>query len=165
MIADGTNCANEDCKHGEGYHTGDWPRVCKIHDCKCLNFTPDSFLPPSFFKYLNELPQGKKKVRYLLDNIQYLRNENNEFFVLDYLIFTVGMQDRIILNILRALRSRIRYLQSRKIHVPDWESIRRAKQLLVAENPEKYGPFDPKVIAEKELKQSAIEEFLTEVAA
>lgn len=159
-MTESVNCLG--CRHGEDYHAGDAPRVCKILNCPCDNFQPDSFLPPNFFKYLNELPKTQQKISYLLEHMPYLRNESNELFVIDYLIFTVGMQDRIILNILRTLRSRIRYLYTQRIKVTDWESIRRAKQLLVASNPDKYGPLDPKVVSEKELKQFAIEEFLTQ---
>lgn len=149
------------CGDPESRHAKTEPRVCNSLACGCWQFQERWITPTNYSKYLNQIPATKDKIAYLLENIQPLRNEDNQFFVLDYMIFTVGTQDKIILSLLKSLRSRIKYLtRQKKLFIEDWETVRRAKQYLVEHEPDKYAPYDPKATKEKELKQTAFEEFL-----
>jgi hypothetical protein len=156
------------CGEPENKHAKSEPRVCNSLASGCWGFQPKLDFPYDYEKYLNEIPETKEKIRWLLENIAPLRNEANQLFDIDYLIFTIGSKDQIIFHLLKSLRSRIRYLTlQKKLIIEDWETIRRAKQLLVDKegkgtgNYAKYGPYDPKVEQEKEMKQTAFEEYLS----
>lgn len=106
--------------------------------CDCMAYepaTPEKPLPPQWMSYVGLLKSIQAKIACCLVNEPELRNLNNKNFVQWYI-------DNIDKGV-------------------DFESIRRMKQKLVAEKPEKYGPLKDEFIVQKALKKTAVEEVVT----
>jgi hypothetical protein len=135
------------CICGNHDHAWDEPTVCKDIDCKCTKYveaTETNIVLSKHVVYLQHFQSVKEQIRWLLVNLKFLRNLRNKNFI-DF------------------------YFQHIKVYTPkgtpkspDYETVRRCKQLLVAENSELYGPFDPNVTVEKSDKQISMEEFVTQ---
>ena len=131
-------------------HEHEWsePQVCKKIDCKCEKYveaTPENIVITKHTAYLQHFEHVKDQVAWILDNLRYLRNSKNRDFVDFYFQYVAVYTPR-----------------GRKPRRPDYETIRRTKQDLVAEMPGRYGPFDANVVQEKAVKQVAMEEFVTQ---
>lgn len=125
------------CTCGHNDHAYTEPTVCKDLDCNCEQYieaTPDNPVDPQWKIYVDEMNTTVSKVKWLLQNIKFLRNYPNKLFV-DWF--------------------------RTKVYNADPETVRRSKQKLVEEFPEKYGPFDaPELEMQKQLKQLGIQEWL-----
>jgi hypothetical protein len=133
------------CNHIEDKHAATEPRVCLDLDCSCDGFDADVYRT-DYQDLLDKLQETRDKVKWLLENLKFLRNFGNKYFVLSYWKYVDGVT---VIN------------EASWGKLTDPESIRRAKQLLVADNPDKYGPFEPNIVEQKQLRQLAFEEFCT----
>jgi hypothetical protein len=139
------------CGHGGDKHTwNESPQVCVGElSCKCRGFelaTPDRPAISQIDKYIQSFETISDRVKWLLENIKYLRNLNNLGFVISYWELACG----------------IKFTEEQKRKMVDPEVIRRSKQKLVEHNPEKYGEFSPTVQEQKIIKQYSMEQWIIE---
>lgn len=136
------------CICGHDDHSWNEPTVCKNIDCKCIKYVEadeKNIVLSRHVIYIRQFESVQKQVAWLLENLKYLRNFKNKDFIDFYF-------------------SHIRVFSPRgsEPREPDYETIRRTRQLLAARMPDTYGPFDPETISERNIKQYAIEEFVTQ---
>ena len=124
------------CVCGHNEHAFDEPTVCKDIFCNCeqyLQSAGDDQMIAHWDKYIKEMDDIKKQVRWVLTNLKYTRNLNNDDFV-DF--FTS------------------------KMHCRKYETIRRSKQALARSNKALYGKFEcPELEKEMAFKQLGITEW------
>jgi len=144
------------CGHSGELHDFE-TQVCKSHNCYCMKFNEAinfNSVITAIQKYLTNITEVSDSVKILLDNVKFLRNEDNKDFVLWYWLLVDGSKDKNVLHI-------VKELMKHKNKLADSETIRRVKQKLAETMPERYGALDPKLLQEKETKQLAIMEFIT----
>ena len=134
-------------------HPHDWDSspTCSNADCICPQYveaTGDGSIPPDYQKYMDALDTVKEKIKWLFDNVPALIEMRNKYFIFAYWQYCDDF------HLYQHLTPEV------KIRVTDPESIRRARQLLAQENP-KYKAKEDEFVAEKDKKQSAIEEYVT----
>ena len=135
------------CGHEHDWETG----ICKHPSpCYCTQYREavgDNSVIPNHRKYLEQLKKVEERVRYILENIPETRNMKNKDFV--FLYYDLVSKLSIITNdVIKRL--------------DDPESIRRCKQLLAEENPDKYGGFNKDYLREKGLKENATYQYVLE---
>ena len=132
------------CGHENHAYTD--PTVCSNMYCKCEKYveaTEENQVRHDWDKYAQSFNAVKEQTIWLLDNLKFLRNMNNK-------------------TLQKFYRTKIKFVTKKdKRFEPDSETIRRVKQKLVEDNYERFGPFEAKVQIEKNLKQIAMEEFVT----
>jgi len=141
---------SEICICGHREHAWDEPTVCKSMGCHCIHFeaaTADRPAQSQIDRYIASFETVSDRIKWLLENIKYLRNLNNLGFVISYWELVCG----------------IKFTDEQKRKMIDPEVIRRSKQKLVEHNQEKYGEFSPSFQEQKILKQYAMEEFILEI--
>ena len=145
-----------DCSHPGNKH--DWEtKVCTERNCMCTRYVDANGFDSIYNDmkpYLANLNEVSSKEMVLMQNVKYLRNCNNMEFVLMYMMLVDGMENKQVLEI-------VKQLWKYKGKLTDFETIRRCKQKLVNNFPDLYGPFEAKLIEEKQYKQSALEEWVT----
>jgi hypothetical protein len=136
------------CTCGHDDHAWDEPTVCKIIDCNCIHYTEateTNIIISKHTEYLQHFQHVKDQISWILDNLKYLRNSKNSDFVDFYFQYVKVYTPR-----------------GQKPKTPDYETIRRVKQLLVSKMPDRYGPYDETITLEKSYKQLAVQEFATQ---
>lgn len=133
-------------------HEPAYPTVCKVREpeiCNCMEYEEDNLIPSDYQKQLAYYNTVKDKIKWILVNLKFSRNFTNKYFVFFYWQIAQDFNPgkKLDMEIIRKL--------------VDPEVIRRAKQLLVAENSELYGGFNPTIEEAKTFKQYLIEEFVT----
>ena len=133
------------CNHDKHAYTD--PTVCSNLYCNCTKFveaTEENQVRHDWDKYAQSFNAVKEQMIWLLDNLKFLRNMNNK-------------------TLQKFYRTKIKFVTKKdKRFEPDSETIRRVKQKLVEDNYERFGPFEAKVQIEKNLKQFATEECITQ---
>jgi hypothetical protein len=123
--------------------------------CSCTRYeeaTPEDPIIADYQKYKDSFDGIKARHKYLLEHIPRLRELDNRSYQIEYGI--IHHTDH--LELLHAFKILRKYQHV----IDDFETIRRARQLLVEEHPE-LGPKNPKLILEKGQKKLAIEECVT----
>ncbi len=136
------------CTCGHDDHSWEEPTVCKNINCKCIKYvqaTETNIVLSKHVVYLQHFESVRNQIMWILDNIKYLRNSKNKDFVDFYFEYV-----------------KVYTPKGTEPRQPDYETVRRAKQLLVAQMPDRFGPYDTNVIIEKDHKQIAMEEFVTQ---
>lgn len=135
------------CICGHENHADTEPTVCSDIFCKCEKYveaTEENQVRHDWDKYVQSFNAVKEQMIWLLDNLKFLRNMKNK-------------------DLQKFYREKIKYVTKKgKRFEPDSETIRRVKQKLVEDYPERFGPFEAKFQIEKNLKQIAIEEWITQ---
>ena len=141
-----SRCATENCYHEAGSHCSE-TGVCMVHMCLCQVYIPQNPQRPAdideYRSYIQSLHGTNAKIQAMLDDIPEFRNLTNKEFVFVYWHYHDGY---------------VVPPQVRK-HLTEPDTIRRAKQKLVEENP-KYLP-DSNTQAHKETKEMATKEYVT----
>lgn len=143
------------CRNCGHFHVGGSPdidNVCTSRNpmCMCDRFESATEERPVINlhqKYLEQMEKVSEKVKYILINFPELRESGNKEFVFNYWFLCDGLKsglDKIVID-----------------RLVDPEIIRRAKQKLVEENSQKYGPTKEKVRAAKQQKYWGIYEYVT----
>ena len=136
------------CRNCSHFHVGadsNPMNVCKDLYCKCESFemaTEDKPVVPNYQKYLDQLESTSEKVKWILDNIEELRESSNKEFVFNYWFLCDHLSDKLTSEVLDRLT--------------DPELIRRTKQKLVESDKAKYGPKNVQTSTEKGLKFNAV---------
>ena len=97
---------------------------------------------PNYQKYLDQLETTSEKVKYILDNIEDLRDSSNKEFVFNYWFLCDHLSEKLTSEVLDRLT--------------DPELIRRTKQKLVETDKARYGPKNLETTNEKGLKFNAV---------
>ena len=130
---------------------------CQLLDCSCDN---EKYSPPlreiidektrdiieNFDIYTADLTTKKQTIQFALENMGFTRNFSNKEFVLFYWLIFDAKNDTIA-------RECIRYLIGIKDKLSETETIRRAKQEAVSDDPEKFGPTSEELIKAKLQKE------------
>jgi len=135
------------CTCGHDKHAFDEPTVCSDLYCNCVQYveaTEENQVRHDWDKYAQSFNAVKEQLIWLLDNLKFLRNMKNK-------------------DLQNFYRKKITFVTKQgKRFEPDSETIRRVKQKLVENDYERFGPFDAEFQNEKNLKQFAIEEWITQ---
>lgn len=132
-------------------HTHDdvYPCVCKVASCSCLGYVEAGLAPSDIDKYFKGFETIIDKMQWILLNVKFFRNFNNQEIIFAWWQYVNGWNPR-----LGVLTNDIYY------KLDNAESITRAFRYWKEQDFDKYGPTTLSLLEQQSFRQLAIEEFV-----
>jgi len=138
------------CKHEHFFasdvgENGAW--ICSDIHCFCRQIEELNQIRESYKKYTESIQTIHDKIKWLLENIPAFRELENKQFIFAFWHYEHNFCPGMVLDMQTFVK------------LEDPETIRRAKQKIVENNPD-LGPTNDKLLIEKACKKGALEEWI-----